>query len=89
MCSVLAYSRISKIDWFGNLYSINDLISQGFVQDDDTFETEFEQYSHFYGPFVGSPSNQNMSDPQKELLLRHWNLEVSMYHKKELTRESV
>ena len=89
MCSVLASSRLSKIDWFGNLHSINDIQSQGFVQDDATFETEFEHYSQFYGPFVGSPSNQNMSGPHKELLLRHWNIGYSMYRIQELTREIV
>ena len=32
---------------------------------------EFENFSQFCGPCVGSTENQNVTDPQKGLLLCH------------------
>ena len=43
-------------------------------------------YYHFYGTCVVAPENQNLSGPQKELLLWHWKLGVSMYRIKEFMR---
>ena len=50
-------------------------------------ERELENnYSHFFGACVGAPSNQKLSGPQKDLLLWHWKLGVSMYRIQDLMR---
>ena len=65
MSSALVSSRLSKIDFFGDLHSINDIQVRDFVNDGATFETEFEHYCKFCGIFVDSPKNHNLYVPQK------------------------
>ena len=47
---------------------------------------EFSTYSKICCPCVGTTSNANLSGPQKELLLWHWKLGISMYRIQELMR---
>ena len=50
-------------------------------------EQEFDQHhSHFCGVCVGAPANQNLSGPQKELLLWHRKLGIGMQWIQELMR---
>ena len=39
---------------------------------------EFDRFYQFCGPCVGYSENKNVTDPQKELLLLHCNLGISM-----------
>ena len=48
---------------------------------------QFEHFYQFYGPFVGSRTNQNVNDSPTELLLWHWNLVIRMYRIQELMKE--
>ena len=53
----------------------------------DSVEAEFDHFSGFCGPCVASDANQNLSSAQKELLLWHWKLGISMHRIQELMRE--
>jgi hypothetical protein len=48
---------------------------------------EYAHYSRIMCPCVADEANVNLSGPQKELLLWHWKLGVSMYQVQELMRE--
>ncbi|KAL7465924.1 hypothetical protein ACHAXS_006229 [Conticribra weissflogii] len=54
----------------------------GFVRrwrnDLEAFDYEFQETQRFCCPCVGDDSNQNLTGPQRELLLWHWKLGVSM-----------
>ena len=56
---------------------------------DSTFGYELEYYSNLFGPCVGAPEDQVLTWPQKDILLWHWKLGVSMYHIQEFTRERI
>jgi len=97
MRSCMALTGLASLDFFGDLRTTSELRS---VSDDEMlFENEFEHYSkfcgqcadseitNFCGPCVGSECNQNITAPQKELLLWHWKLGISMYRIQELMRE--
>ena len=71
-------------DFFGDLQSIDHDQPQRY--ESEGFEEEFEHYSHFCGPCVGHAGNDNLSGPQKELLLWHWKLGISMFRIQELMR---
>ena len=47
---------------------------------------EFDHYAGFCGPCVASADNVNLTAAQKELLLWHWKLGVSMRRVQELMR---
>ena len=49
--------------------------------------SEFERFSNLGSPCVGQDSNTNLSGPQKELLLWHWKLGISMFRIQEMMRE--
>ena len=49
-------------------------------------ERDFEHYSQFCSPCVGTPANQNITNPQKELLLWHWKEDISMQRIQELMK---
>ena len=46
--------------------------------EEDEFKFEFQQTQAMCCPCVGDDSNNNLSGPQRELLLWHWKLGVSM-----------
>ena len=48
-------------------------------------KNEFEQYTQFCGPCVGTAENENLYSDQKELLLWHWIWGISMHLIQELT----
>ena len=48
---------------------------------------EFDNFSQLCEPWVGSSENQNVTDPQKELLVWHWKLSISMYRIQEFIKE--
>ena len=56
---------------------------------DANFDNDVEYYSKFYGPCVGPPVNKNFTGPQKDLLLWHWKIRVSMYHIQGFTRDRI
>ena len=79
MRSSLAYPRLTKLDFFGDLDSIGSVQAMGVSSEQQNIEQEFEQHhSHFCGACVGAPANQNLSGPQKELLLWHRKLGIGM-----------
>ena len=47
-------------------------------KEDEEFEFEFAQTQAMCCPCVGDDSNSNLTSPQRELLLWHWKLGVSM-----------
>ena len=47
---------------------------------------EFEHYTQFYGPCVGTPENENLSNAQKELLLWHWRWGISVNRIQEIMK---
>ena len=80
MRSPLAYSIISNLDVFGYLSSIKYLQDVDISSDKMEIESEFKHhYPHFCGACVGDPVNQNLSGPQKELLIWHWELLFCIY----------
>ncbi len=50
----------------------------------EMLDHKFSTYSKICCPCVGTASNANQSGPQKELLLWHWKLGISMYQIQEL-----
>ena len=42
-------------------------------------ESEFEHYSKIFCPCVGYNKNENLSSPQKELILWKWRVGTSIY----------
>ena len=87
MRSPLAYSRLSNIDIFGDLNTIRYIQAMDISSKQIEIECEFEHhYSHFCGTYVGAPAIQNLSGPQKDLLLWNWKLIVSMYHIQEFMK---
>ena len=58
MLSVLAHTRLSKLNFFGDLATTSDPRASNVGR--GSFEHEFEHYSKFCGPCVGSSSNENL-----------------------------
>jgi hypothetical protein len=85
--SAMGRAGANELDIFGDLQSIDKGKYIPSTQNDsDMIEEEFEHYSHFCGPCVGHADNDNLSGPQKELLLWHWKLGISMFRIQELMR---
>ena len=55
MRSELYHTRLSKIDIFGNLRSINNIQAHDISVNDATFDNELEHYYIFRCPYVLSP----------------------------------
>ena len=70
-----------KTDFFGS-YSAMHYDGWGM----STVEDEFDHYAGFCGPCVASDDNISLSNAQKELLLWHWKLGVSMDRIQELMK---
>ena len=68
MNSAISCTRLSKLDFFGDLQTTEDYWDLALFGN-DMFEQEFEYYSNFCGTCDGSPLNQNLSNGQRELLL--------------------
>ena len=47
-------------------------------------KNEFEHYTQFCGPCIGTPENENLSNAQKELLLWHWRWGIIMHSIQEM-----
>eukprot|EP01082_Thalassiosira_pseudonana_P009463 g8665.t1 g8665 contig3:647373-650417(+) len=75
--SCLSFSD-RNFDLFGN-WNVNALPCD--------VDAEYAHYSRIMCPCVADEANVNLSGPQKELLLWHWKLGVSMYQVQELMRE--
>ena len=73
----MAYSNLSKLGFFGDLKTSNDMVNSKAVFE-DMIHNEHEHYAQFCGPCVGSSVNENISGAQKELLLWHWKWGFSM-----------
>lgn len=52
----------------------------------DEFEYEFNSVAQMMCPCVGTQSNTNLTSAQKELLLWHWKLGISMHHVQKLMK---
>ena len=76
MRSGLCRTRISVLDCFGG---VDTVVSSVITQSEQTFFPCF--------PCVGDSSNENLTSPQRELLLWHWKLGINMYRVQELMRE--
>jgi hypothetical protein len=61
----LAFSRLSKLDSFGDLDSIETLQAENLLSEKIDVERDFKHYSQFCGSCVGTPANQNITNPQK------------------------
>jgi hypothetical protein len=73
MHSGLCHLHLNALDFFHD-NNLGDLgISPHF------WHHKSKYYSHFCGPCVGAPANENLSGPQKELLKWHWKLGIGMY----------
>ena len=72
----LALSGIRELDALGDFHS------------HPTVDEEFGHYHKLCCPAVVADENENLSGPQKELLLWHWKLGVSMYRIQEMMRET-
>ena len=81
--SAMAYSNLSSLDFFGDLQISSELI-KGKSGYEDMVKNEFEHYTQFCGPCVGTPENKNLSNAQKELLLWHWRWGISMHRIQEI-----
>ena len=69
MCSSLAATRLSTLNLFDNLTTIGTQQALGLSSQQQTVEEFEEHFSRFCGSCVGSPVNQNLTGPQKEILL--------------------
>ena len=74
----MAYSNLTMLDIFVDLQNSNDMIN-----DRNGYElmvkNDFEHYTQFCGPCVGTAENENLSNAQKELLLWHCRWGINMY----------
>jgi hypothetical protein len=68
MRSGLCQTRISALDFFGEVDSV---VSSDITQSEQNFFPCF--------PCVGDSSNENLTSPQRELLLWHWKLSINVY----------
>ena len=75
--SAMAYSNLSKLDFFGDLKTSNDMVNSK-AWYEDMIQNEHEHYSQLCGPCVGSRVNENISGAQREILLWNWKWGVSM-----------
>lgn len=55
----------------------------------DDFEYEFNHFAQMMYPCVGSEANKNLTKGEKELLLWHWKLGISMHHVQKLMKGHV
>ena len=62
----MAYQNLSSLDFFGDLQISSELI-KGKNGYEDMVKKEFEHYTQFCGPCIGTPENENLSNAQKEL----------------------
>jgi hypothetical protein len=76
MRSGICQTRLSALDFFGNIY-----------QSFPSLQTPVGQSSFPCFPCVGDPSNLNLTSPQGELLLWHWKLEINMHRVQALMQE--
>ena len=74
----MAYSNLFILDLFGDIQTSKDMIS-GKNGYENMIKNEYEHYTQFCGPCVGSSENQNLSNFQKKILLWHWIWGISMH----------
>ena len=85
--SALVWSRLDQVDFFGDLQPTKTTARYSTQEREiDLLNSEYEHYSKFCGPCVGQKDNTNLSGPQKELILWHWKLGISMYRIQEMMR---
>ncbi len=77
-------SGLNEMDVFG---TIPWEPKSSFETQPETMELEYLHYLQVCCQSVASDENQNLSGPQKELLLWHWKLGTSMYCIQEMMRE--
>ena len=58
--SAMAYSNLSKLDFFGDLKTSNYMVNSK-ARFEDMIHNEHEHYAQFCGPCVGSSMNENIS----------------------------
>ena len=80
----MEFIGLDYLDFFGYIITdIDSIGTEGYV----ILTGEFELFYQFCGTCVGSNENQNVTDPQKELLIWHWKLGISMYCIQEFMKE--
>ena len=75
------------LDISGDLQTSNDMIN-GKNGYELMIKNEFEHFTQFCGPCVGTAENENLFNAQKELLLLHYRWGISMHHIHELTNKT-
>ncbi len=79
------FSLGGHINFAGHHCSSDDLLDET-TPTKETLDNEFSTSWKIFCPCIGTASNANLSGPQKELLLCHWKLEISMYHIQDLMK---
>jgi hypothetical protein len=87
LMSALARTGLECLDFFGGIATKEVSRYSPVAKEVSLVEDEYEHYSKFCGPCVGHQDNDNLSGPQKELLLWHWRTGISMFRLQELMRE--
>jgi hypothetical protein len=87
LMSALARTELECLDFFGGLATKQVRRYSPVAKEVAMVDDEYEHYSKFCGPCVGHQDNDNLSGPQKELLLWHWRTGISMFRLQELMRE--
>ncbi len=72
------FSLGGKVNFAGQCHFTDALIDEA-TSTKETLHHKFSTYSKTCCACVGTTSNANLSGPQKELLLWHWKLGISMY----------
>ena len=88
MRSGMTFTKLNRLDSFGDMHATDDYQNLALYSGGSSMpEHEFEHYSKFCCPCIGDISNDNLSNPQKEMLLWHWKLGIRMQHIQRLMRE--
>ncbi len=77
------FSLGGKVNFVGQRHFTDALIDEA-TSTKETLDHAFSTYSKMCCPIAGTATNANLSGPQKELLLWHSKLGISMYRIQEL-----
>ncbi len=69
---------------FAGCHHFSDDLLGGATPTKETLDHEFSTNSKICCPCIGTACIANLSGPQKELLLWHWKIGISMYYIQEL-----
>ena len=88
MQSRMTFTKLNRLDFFGDMHATDDYQNLALYSGGPSIpEHEFDHYSKFCCPCVGDSSNDNLSSPQKELLMWYWKLGIGMQRVQRLMME--